>query len=89
MGLVITEFRDFEAEYFLNRFHYYLIISWWKCQHRKREREPYSQELEPVYGIAILGKYFSSLNSPANVYEMRHTVDGTPLYSSRKDGVAV
>ena len=32
--------------------------------------------------------FFPHLDSPVNVYEMRHTVDGTPLYSSRKDGVA-
>ena len=47
------------------------------------------QELEPVYGIAILERsIFPHLDSPVNVYEMRHTVDGTPLYSPRKDGVA-
>ena len=88
---VIIEIQVLKQEYFLNRFHYYLANQLVENVQRKRKKgatHSMYQELEPVYGIAILERsIFPHLNSPVNVYEMRHTVDGTPLYSSRKDGV--
>ena len=89
---VIIEIQVLKQEYFLNRFHYYLANQLVENVQRKRKKgatHSMYQELEPVYGIAILERsIFPHLDSPVNVYEMRHTVDGTPLYSSRKDGVA-
>lgn len=89
---VIIEIQVLKQEYFLNRFHYYLANQLVENVQRKRKKgatHSMYQELEPVYGIAILERsIFPHLDSPVNVYEMRHTVDGTPLYSSRKNGVA-
>ena len=89
---VIIEIQVLKQEYFLNRFHYYLANQLVENVQRKRKKgatHSMYQELEPVYGIAILERsIFPYLDSPVNVYEMRHTVDGTPLYSSRKNGVA-
>ena len=89
---VIIEIQVLKQDYFLNRFHYYLANQLVENVQRKRKKgatHSMYQKLEPVYGIAILERsIFPHLDSPVNVYEMRHTVDGTPLYSSRKDGVA-
>ena len=89
---VIIEIQVLKQEYFLNRFHYYLANQLVENVQRKRKKgatHSMYQEVEPVYGIAILERsIFPHLDSPVNVYEMRHSVDGTPLYSSRKDGVA-